>query len=315
MQTLEERSLAERLKPRMVREEQFARTGRKLRNKSWLFRHEKKLIRPFLKAGLYAVGLYGRGVRNALQPVVRRFQVWSPRLPSAFDGYTLLQISDLHFDEMPRLADAIGAVIGDLTPDLCVITGDYRFDDEGPCDGIYPQVQKLLKYLRPPDGIFSILGNHDISEIAFTLSKMGVRMLVNEAVELRRGHQSIWLAGLDDPFDYKCDDLPGTLADIPADAFKLLLVHTPELYQSASDREVDLYLCGHTHAGQIRFPIVGSIRNNANCPKAYAYGRWTHGAMQAYTSAGAGCSSLPIRYNCPPEVTLIELRSGSEPIA
>src|SRR5207248_11700996 len=89
---------------------------------------------------------------------------------------------------------------------------------------------------------------------------------------------------------------------------KILLAHTPEVYADASARGVQLYLSGHTHAGQIRFPGIGSIRNNARCPRAYAYAHWRHGAMQGYTSAGVGCSSLPIRFNCPPEIVLIELR-------
>ena len=312
MQTIEEQSLAERLKPRAAREKQFEATGRKLRNKSWLFRHEKVWVRPILKFGLKLTGLYDRGLRNALQPVVRNPVIWSERLPAAFDGYKILHVSDLHIDGRPLLTEKLGQLLGKLDADVCLITGDYRFEDEGPCEGIYPEMRKLFPSLARRDGVFSILGNHDLSEIAFALQDIGMRVLVNESAEIRRGNESIWVVGLDDPFDYKCDDLPGALANVPAEAFKVLLVHTPELYQSASDSGVDLYLCGHTHAGQIRFPIVGSIRNNAACPKEYAYGPWRHGSMQAYTSAGAGCSGLPIRYNCPPEVTLIELRRGTK---
>ena len=312
MQTIEEQSLAERLKPRIAREKQFAATGRKLRNKSWLFRHEKVWVRPILKFGLKLTGLYNRGLRNALQPVVRNHSIWSERLPAAFDGYKILHVSDLHIDGRPLLTEKLGELLGKLDADVCLITGDYRFEDEGPCESIYPEMRKLFPSLDRRDGVFSILGNHDLSEIAFGLNDIGMRVLVNESVEIRRGNESIWVVGLDDPFDYKCDDLRGALANVPAEPFKVLLVHTPELYQSASDLGLDLYLCGHTHAGQIRFPIVGSIRNNADCPKEYAYGLWRHGSMQAYTSAGAGCSGLPIRYNCPPEVTLIELRRGTK---
>lgn len=312
MPILEEHSLAARLEPRVAREKQFETTGRKLRNKSWLFRYEKYWIRPILKFGLQVTGLYRRGLRNALRPAVRNFEVWSERLPPSFDGYKLLHVSDLHIDGMPSLADALRPVLENLAADVCVITGDYRFDDEGTCEHIYPEVQKLLPSLVRADGIFSILGNHDVSEIAFALSDMGIRMLVNESVPLRRGSDTIWLSGIDDPFDYKCDDLPGALAHVPSGSFKVLLAHTPELYESASHLGVDLYLCGHTHGGQIRLPVLGSLRNNARCPKEYAYGPWQHGAMQAYTSGGAGCSALPIRYNCPPEVTLIELRHGNK---
>ncbi|MFL6417517.1 MAG: metallophosphoesterase [Bryobacteraceae bacterium] len=311
MQTIEEQSLAERLKPRIAREKQFETTGRKLRNKSLLFRHEKIWIRPLLKFGLQMTGLYNRGLQNALQPVVRRLEMWSERLPSSFDGYKILHVSDLHIDGRPLLTEKIQELLANVDADVCLITGDYRFEDHGPCDAIYPEIRKLLPYLTRRDGVFSILGNHDISEIAFALSDIGLRMLINDSVEIRRGNESIWIVGIDDPFDYKCDDLPGSLANVPAQEFKVLLSHTPELYQQASELGIDLYLCGHTHAGQIRLPVVGALRNNASCPKEYAYGPWRHGSMQAYTSAGVGCSALPIRYNCPPEVTVIELRNGS----
>jgi uncharacterized protein len=307
--TLEDCSLAERLKPRIAREHQFARTGRKLRNKSWLFRHEKKVLRPFIKLGLQVSGLYGRGVQNALRPAVRQLQLTFDNLPSAFDGYTLLHLSDLHIDGVPDLVAPLSSLLRTYKPDLCVITGDYRFDDEGTCEYVYPLMQRILDSISARDGVFGILGNHDAAEIAFTLDEMGLRMLINEAVEIRRGTQSIWLAGIDDPFDYKCDDLPGTLQTVPANAFKILLAHTPELYEPASQLGIKLYLSGHTHAGQIRFPLVGSLRNNADCPSTYAYGHWQHKGMHGYTSAGLGCSSLPIRFNCPPEVTLIQLRS------
>jgi hypothetical protein len=315
VQTIEEQSLAERLKPRIAKEKQFDATGRKLRNKSLLFRHEKVWMRPLLKFGLKITGLYDRGLQNALKPVVRRLEVWSERLPLSFDGYSILHVSDLHIDETPLLTPKLEELLGKITADVCLITGDYRFEDEGTCENIYPEIRKLLPYLTRSDGVYSILGNHDVSEIAFALNDMGIRMLVNESVEIRRGDESIWIVGVDDPFDYKCDDLPGALANVPPQKFKVLLAHTPELYQKASDLGIDLYLCGHTHGGQIRFPIVGSLRNNAHCPKEYAYGAWQHGSMQAYTSGGAGCSALPIRYNCPPEVTLIELRRGTKPQA
>jgi predicted MPP superfamily phosphohydrolase len=309
--TLEDRSLAERLKLRIEREKEFARTGRKLRNKSWLFRYEKIWMRPLVKFGLQACGLYGRGVKNALRPVIRHLRLTFDNLPSAFEGYTLLHISDFHIDGIPDLVAPLGKLLRDLTPDLCVFTGDYRFDDEGTCKHIYPLMRKVFSDISASDGVLGILGNHDAAEIAFVLDEMGIRMLINDAVEIRRENQSIWVIGIDDPFDYKCDDLPGALQTVPASAFKVLLAHTPELYEPAAQRGVNLYLSGHTHAGQIRFPIVGSIRNNADCPSEYAYGHWQYKKMHGYTSAGVGCSALPIRFSCPPEITLIRLSSQS----
>jgi predicted MPP superfamily phosphohydrolase len=137
---------------------------------------------------------------------------------------------------------------------------------------------------------------------------MGVRMLVNEAAEIRLGRDSIWLPGIDDSFDYKVDDLPAALAQVPAEAFKILLAHTPDLYQDAEDRGVHLYLCGHTHGGQVRLPYFGALRSNARCSRRYTYGYWNYRQMHGYTSGGLGCSSLPLRLNCPPEVVLLTLR-------
>lgn len=302
--------MAERLRPRMAVEERFAKTGQRFR-KSFIFRHERVLVRPVLKLGLQLAGLYSRGLRNAVSPVVRSLTFCFPDLPPVFEGFQILQLADLHIDRVDGLTEALVPVLKGLQPDLCVMTGDYRFEDEGPSDEVCRRMQSIVSSISAKQGVFGILGNHDVSGIAFALEEMGVRMLVNEAVEIDRGRASVWLAGIDDPFAYQCDDLPAALSSIPSGAFKILLAHTPELYADASAGGVQLYLSGHTHGGQIRFPGIGSIRNNADCPRAYTHGRWTHRGMQGYTSAGVGCSTLPIRFNCPPEVVMIELRRTS----
>lgn len=305
----EELSLSERLQPRVEVEDWMARTGRRLRKKNVLFRHERHTIRPFLKLVLQATGLYERGVRNALSPIVRQIALGFPNLPPQFDGFQLLHLSDLHIDGVDGLSEALATALSDLNPDVCLMTGDYRFEDDGPCHAVYPRMRRVIDSISARHGIFGTLGNHDASEIAYALTAMGVRMLVNEAIEITQGTGSLWLAGLDDDFSYQTDDLPGTLSSVPSDSFKILLAHSPELYGEAASHGVDLYLCGHTHAGQIRFPKIGSLRNNANCPKEYAAGHWVHDGMHGYTSCGAGCSSLPVRFNCPPEIVLITLRS------
>ena len=284
------------------------RTGRKLRKKNILLRGERHTIRPLLKLFLQVSGLYEQGVHNALAPVVRHLVLPFSNLPAEFDGFRVLHLSDLHIDGVDGLAERLSDMLSQLHPDVCLMTGDYRFEDDGPCERVYPRMQRIVESISAKHGIFAILGNHDVSEIAHELAAMGVRMLVNEAVEITQGRDSLWLAGLDDDFSYQTDDLPGTLSSVPRDAFKVLLAHSPELYDEAAALGVSLYLCGHTHAGQIRFPNVGSLRNNALCPKEYTYGHWIHNRMHGYTSAGVGCSSLPVRYNCPPELIMIELR-------
>ena len=105
VQLSEERSLKERLQPRIAVEEQFAATGRKYRNKPFLLKHERYWLRPLIKYGLKAVGLYGKGVQNALSPVVTRLRLEYANLPAAFDGFQILHLSDLHIDGVDGLAE------------------------------------------------------------------------------------------------------------------------------------------------------------------------------------------------------------------
>lgn len=304
-------ALAERMKRRMGVEEHFAKLGHTYRHGPFHEIWEHYLMRPALKVGLKATALYERGVRNALTPEVRRVRLKFANLPPAFDGFRLLHISDLHIDGVDGLAEALACTLRTLEADLCVLTGDYRFEDKGPADEVYPRMETVLKSIRTRHGVFGILGNHDSAEIGLNLDEMGLSMLVNDAIEIEQDDESIWLAGVDDPFAYACHDLDLALEPVDPKAFKILLAHAPEIYDEAAESAVDLYLSGHTHAGQIRFPGIGAIKQNARCPSAYAYGHWRHKTMQGYTSAGVGCSGLPIRYNCPPEVVLIELRRAA----
>lgn len=307
---LEERSLAERLEPRIQVEKLFARTGRTYR-RAPLHNWYKRRIEPrILKFGLQACGLYERGVKNALDPMVRTLHLRFPDLPPAFDGFRILHLSDFHIDGNEALAQILIARLRGLRPDVCVLTGDYRFDVQGPCAGVYPPMRSILSSISSRHGILGILGNHDAAEIAFALEDMGVRMLVNEAIEIRERNELLWLAGIDDPFDYRCDDLGAALANVPPKAFKILLAHTPDRYKQAAGARVHLYLCGHTHAGQIRVPLLGAIKHNSKSPRQYSFGHWTYLQMQGYTTAGAGCSALHVRYHCPPELVMIELRAA-----
>jgi uncharacterized protein len=305
--TLEERSLADRLKARVEVERRFARQGHTFRHGPITRAFERKIQRPLLKLGLGAVGLYERGLRNALAVSITKVQLSFPDLPPAFEGFKILQISDFHIDGVDGLAEALEQVLSDLEPDVCVFTGDYRFEDSGDCQAVYPRMRKVVRGIRAKHGIFGILGNHDAAEMAFTLEEFGVRMLVNESAEIERAGGALWLIGVDDKFDYCCDDLPAALAGVPAHAFKILLSHSPELYQEAAAKGIQLYLAGHTHAGQIRLPGIGALKHNTHCPRRMGSGAWLHGAMQGYTSAGVGCSGLPVRFLCPPELVWIEL--------
>lgn len=273
----------------------------------FLFRHES-IIRPLLKYALKGLGPYKRGERNALQPIVRRMRLPFDSLPSGFCGFRILQLSDLHIDGIRGLAERVVGQIATLEVDLCVLTGDYRFANSGPCHNVISEMRKIVRAIRSRYGIFGILGNHDYMEEASALESMGVRMLMNAAVEIARPEGSIWVAGVDDAWDYECSDLPRALAGLPPAAFKVLLAHCPDTIMEAAEAGVHMYLCGHTHAGQIRLPWIGAAMVPANCERRFIQGRWKQGAMEGYTSSGIGCSLLPVRFRCPPEIGWIELR-------
>jgi uncharacterized protein len=265
------------------------------------------IVGPILRSALQIMGLYRRGLRNALDPVVRHLRFEFENLPESFHGFRILHLADPHVDGMNGLAEIVAERVATLPADLCVMTGDYRFEMEGPCDAVYSRMATMLSGVRAHHGVLAILGNHDESNIAVELESLGVRMLINEAVEITRGGDRLWMIGVDDPHHYGCDDLNGALEGVPPDAFKVVLAHSPEMFEQAAAAEIRLYLCGHTHAGQICLPGIGAPLMNADCPRAYTHGRWQHGRMLGYTSAGVGCSLLPVRYNCPPEIALIEM--------
>jgi uncharacterized protein len=256
---------------------------------------------------LRLTGLRQRGERNALNPVIREIRLTYANLPENFCGFKLLHLTDLHADGVTGLADAISERLRGLQVDLCVLTGDYRFEVRGPCHGVYPAMERILKSINARLGVVGILGNHDVSEEIPALERLGVRMLINEALEVRCGRDSAWVIGVDDPHYYGCDDLPAALRDVPPEAFKILLVHTPEIITEAEASGVNLYLCGHTHGGQVCLPLIGPIITNANCARAYAQGVWTYKTLQGYTNPGVGTSGVPVRFFCPPEIGLIEL--------
>ena len=300
--------LEERVQPRLAVEADFARLGHTYRHGKLHRWYDRWLQRPGLTFGLSLAGLFERGKRNAVSPVVRHLRLEFKDLPPAFDGFRLMQLSDFHIDGVDGLAEALADVLAGLSCDLCVFTGDYRFEDHGSCERIYPRMQKVIGNIDSKHGIYGILGNHDPAEVALRLQELGVRMLVNDAACVTQGGESIWVAGIDDNFDYHTHDLDLALADVPAAAFKVLLAHAPELYEAASARGIQLTLSGHTHGGQLRLPVIGALKQNARCPKEYAWGAWKYRDLQGYTSCGVGCSTLPIRYNCPPEIVTLELR-------
>jgi hypothetical protein len=260
--------------------------------------------------GLKGLGLWRRGLANALDLRLTRLRFRLPRLPSAFDGLRVLFLSDLHLDGLAGLTGRLLELVEGLHPDLCLLGGDYRFRVRGASQAAHLRLARLLAALRPPLGVAAVLGNHDFAETGGALESWGAAVLRNQSLALERGGARLWLAGVDDPHYYAADDLPAALAGIPAGQCRLLLAHSPELAAQAAAAGVDLYLCGHTHAGQVRLPGLGPLVANAACPRRLLAGAWRWGAMPGYTTSGVGCTLLPVRFGCRGEAALITLEAG-----
>jgi predicted MPP superfamily phosphohydrolase len=151
------------------------------------------------------------------------------------------------------------------------------------------------------------LGNHDSILMVPELESMGIRVLLNESVAIRRAQAAIHLAGIDDAHYYRADDIPQARCAIPSGAVSILLSHTPEIFRQAAQAGFDVLLCGHTHGGQVCLPGGIPLTIDSDCPRRLAAGPWRHGAMQGYTSRGTGTSIVEVRLNCPPEITLHRL--------
>jgi predicted MPP superfamily phosphohydrolase len=257
---------------------------------------------------LKLTGLYRRGRRNAMQIQVRRNYVRSAQISKAFDGYTILQLSDLHVDISPDAMERLAAILPEIDYDLCVLTGDYRGETFGPYDATMAGMARICAVLKRP--IYGVLGNHDTIRMLPGLEHMGIRVLLNECEIIKRDGQCIYLAGIDDAHFYLTDNIEKAASGIPGDAFSILLSHTPEVYEDAAHVDFNLLLSGHTHGGQICLPGRIPIILNSVLPRYMGSGAWEYRGMFGYTSVGAGSSTIPVRFNCPPEITLHYLQSA-----
>ncbi|HVC63752.1 MAG TPA: metallophosphoesterase [Acetobacteraceae bacterium] len=259
-----------------------------------------------VRGGLRSVGLLARARRNARRIVLRRHELALPHLPPEFDGFSMLQLTDLHIDAAPDYAEVLIEAIRRLDYDLCVLTGDYRARTFGPFDAVLAGLAALRPHLKNTP--YAILGNHDTLRMVPAMEAMGYRLLLNEWTAIRRDGAAIYLAGIDDAHFYRLENFHRAADEIPARAVSILLSHTPEAYRHAAHAGFDLMLCGHTHGGQICLPNGVPVLTDASSPRRFARGAWHYHAMRGYTATGSGTSLVDVRLNCPPEVTLHTLK-------
>jgi len=252
-----------------------------------------------------AVGLYRKGYRNFRDIQIRHNEVFFKDLPQLFNGFTLLQLSDLHLDLDESLTEVIIDRIGRLSFDVCVMTGDFRARTHGPDQKALEQLACLRKHIDRP--VYAIFGNHDFIEMMEAFAALDITLLLNSSAAIEKGGRKIFLVGVDDPTLYMLENLEKALDGVDTNAIKILLSHSPGLYKKAQRFGFNLMLCGHTHGGQICLPGGIAVIKNDRCPRRMIKGAWRYQHLQGYTSTGTGAVGVPLRFFCPPEITLHHL--------
>ena len=182
-------------------------------------------LAPLIRAGLMATGLYWRGISNAAKVDLRHNRIESPHLPKAFDGFTILQLSDLHVEMSEAAMERVIDLLEEARFDVCVLTGDYRGRTCGPYDTTLARMARVRAGLKGP--IYGVLGDHDTICMVPGLEAMGVRMLLNESDVIERGGQRLYLGGIDDAHFYGMDNIDNAgCRDTPRRVFDSDLAHT-----------------------------------------------------------------------------------------
>ena len=241
---------------------------------------------------------------------VERHTVRLRRLPRAMDGLRIVQLSDIHhspFTGREQIEHAVETA-NKLDADIIALTGDYISHEReyaAPC-------AEMLGRLRARCGVYAVLGNHDHWVDATLVTDLfraeGINVLINEGLHFEHKGASFWLAGVDDTM-VGLEDLSLALAGSSEHEMKLLLAHNPIVLRRAARAGVDLVLSGHTHGGQVSLRSEKSASGRPRRRLLRGLGR--QGETQIYVSRGLGTVVLPVRYGCPPEISLLELRSAS----
>jgi predicted MPP superfamily phosphohydrolase len=292
---------------------------------SWIVENLDR--RKFLKQSLFgAIGLGSAAAVDGflIEPHLAlpvRISISLPRLPEVFHGFRIAQICDIHFGPYmgkTHLAHAVRLALA-FKPDLTILTGDFVTGSRIP-DNQLKAAEKAVpcaEVLQQLTGaqVVSVLGNHDHwtdpDFVTNALDSHGLHTLRNRSVPVERSGQRIWIVGVDDVYE-DANDLPRALEGIPPNEVKIVAVHEPDFADVTAQHSIDLQLSGHSHGGQVRIPGYGAPILPPLARK-YPIGLRRIQNLQLYTNRGLGVVNPPVRFNCPPEVTLITLVGRQTP--
>lgn len=270
-------------------------------------------------AAVGAAALVGDSVVLAPnRPRIVRKEFTLARWPRRMEGFTVAMLSDFHYDPYFSCHPLHAAIpmVNELRPDMIVLTGDFvtkpTFGSDEKAAYEADPCARVLRQLSAPYGLWAVLGNHDAAtdyrHVTEALQSQGIRVLANQSAPIERDGGRFWLAGVTDVLSHSAD-LPKTLDNVPGAEATILLAHEPDFADRASKYPIDLQLSGHTHGGQIRLPWLPPLYL-PKMGKKYVWGTYQVGPLALYTNPGLGTIEVPVRLNCPPEITMITLLSG-----
>jgi uncharacterized protein len=287
-------------------------------------------------AATAGLGAYASAYEAGTRLDLTSYSVSPPHWPAGLD-LKIVVIADIHACEPWMPAERIASIV-DLAnaqkPDLTVLLGDFAGAQHFVTRYVPPGAwAEQLARLEATLGVYSILGNHDWwsaanptdppdngQSIRKAVAGAGIPVLENRALRLSLNNRPFWLIGLGDQLAHRLgrhnmrgdDDLRGALRQVNDEAPAILLAHEPFVFARVPDR-VALTLCGHTHGGQVRLPIVGApFAPTMHGVKPYVYGLYAEGPRQLIVSGGLGTSHLPVRFLCPPEVVVVTVSGAGE---
>lgn len=274
-----------------------------------------------LTAALGAVVLAGDSVLiEPNRPQLVRQELALSRWPAVLDGYKIALLSDFHYDPVFTVHPLQAAIpiVNSLQPDLIALTGDFVTEPSfarGRRKAAYAAepCSSFLRQMKAPHGLWAVMGNHDaITDpklVTSILRSTGIQVLDNQSTSIEHAGARFWISGVDDVL--KGDsDLNAAIANVPKGEPTILLAHEPDYADFAARFPVDLQLSGHSHGGQVRLPFLPPLYEPPLARK-YVAGLFQVGPLTLYTNRGLGTIGFPIRFDCPPEITLITLRRGT----
>jgi predicted MPP superfamily phosphohydrolase len=277
--------------------------------------------RKFLGLGAFALagGALGNGLYEPHEVVVSQVGVKLKRLPAEFDGLRIAQLSDIHFNSFLTAShlDRVIELTNAQKPDLVIITGDlvtaavHRRQRKAKAAQAWP-CANMLRRIESPLGCFAVLGNNDygadadvVAEALSTGSQ--IQVLRNRAIALERAGSRLWLAGIDNVTAARAKP-EAALRGVPKQECTVVAVHEPDYADVMRKFPVDFQVSGHSHGGQIRFPGVGALYLPP-WGRKYPMGHYQLGELQLYTNRGIGVIGLPVRFLCPPEISVFTLKA------